>query len=73
MRVAPLNVAINALEKGIAKRSRRVVAPSYAAPLLPLRMLAQPFVDIATQRNLKAALEIARGEGAGLTTAQPES
>jgi NAD(P)-dependent dehydrogenase (short-subunit alcohol dehydrogenase family) len=70
-RVAPLHVAIDALEKGIAKRSRRVVAPSWAKPLLPLRMLAQPFVDRFTQRKLAAALEIARHEDAELTTPQP--
>jgi len=72
LRVARLEVAIDALERGIARRSRRVVAPSYVAPLLPLRMLAQPFVDRAVQRHLAAALEIARAEHAPLTTAQPE-
>jgi NAD(P)-dependent dehydrogenase (short-subunit alcohol dehydrogenase family) len=71
MRVAPLKVAIDALERGIARRSRQVVAPSWAAPLLPLRMAAQPFVDVAVQRNLASALDIARGEDAPLTTIQP--
>jgi NAD(P)-dependent dehydrogenase (short-subunit alcohol dehydrogenase family) len=70
MRVAPLHVAIDALEHGIARRSRRIVAPRYAAPLLPLRMLAQPFVDRAVQGNLERALEIARRENAPLTTPQ---
>jgi NAD(P)-dependent dehydrogenase (short-subunit alcohol dehydrogenase family) len=71
-RVAPLDVAIDALERGIARRSRVVVAPSWATPLLPLRMFAQPFVDLGTQRHLAEALEIARGENASLTTVQPE-
>jgi short-subunit dehydrogenase len=71
--VAPLHVAIDALEKGITKRSRRVVAPSWATPLLPLRMLAQPFVDRFTQRKLASALEIARSEDAELTTPQPDT
>ena len=71
-RVAPLRVAIDALENGIARRARRIVAPARAAPLLPLRMLAQPFVDRAVQRNLARALEIARVEDAPLTTPQPE-
>jgi NAD(P)-dependent dehydrogenase (short-subunit alcohol dehydrogenase family) len=70
-RVAPLEVGIDALERGIARRSRRVVAPRWAAPLLPLRMAVQPFVDIGAQRNLAASLEIARGENAPLTTPQP--
>ena len=72
-RVAPLPVAIDALERGIARRSRRVVAPRWAAPLLPLRMVVQPFVDIGAQRNLTASLEIARGENAPLTTPQPDA
>ena len=70
MRVAPLHVAIDALERGITKRARRVVAPRSAAPLLPLRMAVQPLVDRAVQRNLRKALEIARQEHAPLTTIQ---
>jgi NAD(P)-dependent dehydrogenase (short-subunit alcohol dehydrogenase family) len=72
-RVAPLRVAIDALEAGIARRARRIVAPSAAAPLLPLRMLAQPIVDRAVQRDLAKALEIARAEDAPLTTPQPDA
>jgi NAD(P)-dependent dehydrogenase (short-subunit alcohol dehydrogenase family) len=72
MRVAPLRVAIDALERGIARRSRRVVAPASAAPLLAVRMLAQPFIDRGVQRDLRAALEIARAEDAPLTTPQPD-
>ena len=71
MRVAPLPVAIDALERGIERRARRVVAPRRAAPLLPLRMLAQPVVDRAAQRHLAKALDIARAENAPLTTPQP--
>ena len=70
MRVAPLKVAIDALERGIDKRARRVVAPRSAAPLLPLRMAVQPFVDRAVQRNLAKALDVARQEHAPLTTPQ---
>jgi NAD(P)-dependent dehydrogenase (short-subunit alcohol dehydrogenase family) len=70
MRVAPLHVAIDALERGIARRARRVVAPRSAAPLLPLRMAIQPIVDRAVQRNLAKALDIARREDAPLTTPQ---
>jgi NAD(P)-dependent dehydrogenase (short-subunit alcohol dehydrogenase family) len=72
-RVAPLPVAIDALERGIARRSRRVVAPAWARPLLPLRMLVQPFVDLVAQRRLAASLEIAREEHAPLTTPQPDA
>jgi NAD(P)-dependent dehydrogenase (short-subunit alcohol dehydrogenase family) len=71
-RVAPLKVGIDALERGIARRSRRVVAPRWAAPLLPLRMAVQPIVDRAAQRRLAKALAIARAEDAPLTTPQEQ-
>ena len=71
-RVAPLKVGIDALERGIARRSRRMVAPRWVGPLLRVRMLAQPVVDRATQRNLADVLETARREDAPLTTEQPE-
>jgi NAD(P)-dependent dehydrogenase (short-subunit alcohol dehydrogenase family) len=71
LRTAPLHVAIDALERGIARRAKRIVAPARNAPLLPLRMFAQPFVDVAVQRRLAKALEIARAENAPLTTEQP--
>ncbi len=72
LRVAPLKVGIDALERGIARRSRRVVAPATAKPLLPLRMFVQPIVDVGAQQGLRSALEIAREENAPLTTPQPE-
>jgi NAD(P)-dependent dehydrogenase (short-subunit alcohol dehydrogenase family) len=71
-RVAPLEVGIDALERGIARRSRRVVAPWWVAALLPLRMAVQPVLDRASQRGLAEALEIAREEDAPLTTPQPD-
>lgn len=70
-RVAPLKVGIDALERGIARRARRVVAPRWVGPLLPFRMAAQPVVEHATRRGLAKALEIARREDAPLTTPQP--
>jgi NAD(P)-dependent dehydrogenase (short-subunit alcohol dehydrogenase family) len=73
MRVAPLEVGIDALERGIARRSRRVVAPGTSKPLLPLRMLVQRAVDEGTRKGLRKALDIARREDAPLTTAQPET
>ena len=71
-RVAPLPVAINALERGIARRSRWVVAPGSAKPLLPLRMTVQAIVERGVQRDLAKALDIARAEDAPLTTPQPQ-
>jgi NAD(P)-dependent dehydrogenase (short-subunit alcohol dehydrogenase family) len=69
--VAPLHVAINAVEKGIERRSRRVCAPAWVAALLPARMIAQRAVDLAMRRDLDRALEIARSEDAPFTTKQP--
>jgi NAD(P)-dependent dehydrogenase (short-subunit alcohol dehydrogenase family) len=70
--VTPLEVGIDALERGIARRARRVVAPRWAAPGLPFRMLVQAVADQVTRRNLARVLEIARAENAPLTTSQPE-
>jgi NAD(P)-dependent dehydrogenase (short-subunit alcohol dehydrogenase family) len=69
-RVAPLELGIDALERGIARRSRRVVAPAWVGPALPLRMAIQPIVDRAVQRGLPDALATARQEDAPLTTPQ---
>jgi hypothetical protein len=71
-RVAPLQVGINAIERGIARRSRRVVAPGWVGPLLPIRMIAQRVIDRYTLPGLENALAVARDEHAPLTTALPE-
>ncbi len=70
-RVAPLEVGIDAIERGIARRSRRVVAPRWVAAVLPARMLTQRLVDVLARRGLDAALAVAREEHAPLTTSQP--
>jgi NAD(P)-dependent dehydrogenase (short-subunit alcohol dehydrogenase family) len=70
-RVAPLDAGIDAIERGIARRARRVVAPRWVAPLLPMRMLAQRVVESAVRGSIESVLEIARGEDAPLTTEQP--
>jgi NAD(P)-dependent dehydrogenase (short-subunit alcohol dehydrogenase family) len=69
-RVAPLSVGIDAIEAGIARRSRHVVAPRWVGPLLPVRMGLQRVVEAATRRGLDDALAIAREERAPLTTPQ---
>ena len=71
-RVAPLKVGIDALERGIARRSRRVYAPRWVGPVLPVRMAVQPLIDRGGQLGLAKALEAARREDAPLTTSQPE-
>ncbi len=72
-RVAPLESGIDAIERGIARRSRRVVAPGWVAAVLPVRMLAQRVVERVTIRGLDRALATAREENAPLTTPLPDA
>ncbi|MBD8505971.1 SDR family NAD(P)-dependent oxidoreductase [Hoyosella sp. G463] len=72
LKVARVEPAIRALERGIAKRSRIIVSPRYTGPILHSRAVAQRIMEIAMRRNAAAALEIARAENAPLTTIQPE-
>ena len=70
-RVAPLETGIDAIERGIARRSRHVVAPRWVGAVLPIRTLVQRAIDLATRSQIQTALEIARAEDAPLTTPQP--
>ena len=70
--VAPLSVAIDALERGIERRARFVAAPRWVGFVLPIRRLAQPVVELATKRRVGPALAVARDEQVELTTPQPE-
>jgi NAD(P)-dependent dehydrogenase (short-subunit alcohol dehydrogenase family) len=69
--VTPLEAGIDAIERGIARRSRRVVAPRWVGAVLPARMLAQRVIDVATRSSIGDVLEVARSERAPLTTPQP--
>ena len=71
-RKRPLEMGIDALERGITRRSRRIVAPRWMTGALPFRMLIQPVAERVTQPGLGRALEIAREEQVSLTTAQPD-
>ncbi len=70
--VTPLEVGIDALERGIARRSRTIVAPRWVRPVLPVRMVAQRVVEAVTRRSIADVLAIARDERVELTTPQPE-
>lgn len=70
--VAPLELGVRALERGIARRRRYILAPAWVGAVLPVRMAAQVVVERATQRGLQKALAIAREERVDLTTPQPE-
>ncbi|WP_433143997.1 SDR family NAD(P)-dependent oxidoreductase [Actinomadura nitritigenes] len=71
-RVAPLKAGIDALERGIARRSRRIVAPWWVAGALPAHAALQSLLDRLVQPGLRRALEIARHEHAALTTPQAD-
>ena len=70
--VTPLETGIDGLERGIARRARRIIVPWWTAGAIPFRTMLQPFVDRITQPNLARALQTARGEDAPLTTPQPD-
>lgn len=72
-RVTPLSVGLDALERGIARRSRFICAPAWAGAVLPIRMLAQPVMDLAFRGKVAGALDVARQETVELTTPQPVS
>jgi NAD(P)-dependent dehydrogenase (short-subunit alcohol dehydrogenase family) len=72
MPVAPVGPAIDALERGIRDRSRRIVSPRWVGAALPVRMLVQRVVEREVRRKIGKALDIARTEEAPLTTPQPE-
>ncbi len=69
--VWPVEPAIDALERGIRRRARRIVSPSWVGPVLPIRMLAQRVVELTLRRGFAKTLEIARREQATFTTPQP--
>jgi NAD(P)-dependent dehydrogenase (short-subunit alcohol dehydrogenase family) len=70
--VSPVEPAIEAVVRGIERRSRRVVYPRWGTPVLIGRMVAQRFVELVIRRRVPRTLALAREEHAGLTTEQPE-
>lgn len=72
-RVTPLSVGIDALERGIARRSRQIVAPWWVGAVLPFRSVAQPVVELATKRRVAGAVSVAQRERVTLTTEQDQS
>lgn len=69
--VTPLSVGIDALERGITRRSRFIAAPWWVLPALPVRSAIQPVVELVVRRRVADALAIARDEQVELTTPQP--
>jgi NAD(P)-dependent dehydrogenase (short-subunit alcohol dehydrogenase family) len=71
--VAPVGPAIDALERGIARRSRQIVSPAWVAAVLPFGSLAVRVLQLQIRHQLAETLEIARHEDVELTTAQPRT
>lgn len=69
--VAPMSAALKALERGIARRSRRTTAPFWVLPVVPARALAQRVIELKPLPHLVESLEIARREVVDYTTPQP--
>jgi NAD(P)-dependent dehydrogenase (short-subunit alcohol dehydrogenase family) len=70
--VAPVGPAIDAIERGILRRSRRIVSPRWVGAALPLRMVIQRLAERQVRGRIGPALDIARSEEPPLTTPQPE-
>jgi len=51
LRVAPLTEAVDAIERGIQRRSARVWAPRYVGPALALRGVLQPLAELQIKRS----------------------
>ncbi len=57
---APLSIAIDAIERGVAKRSARVWAPRWVGPMLYLRGLLQPLTERRAISDMDALRESVR-------------
>lgn len=68
---APLSVAVDALERGIARRARRVTAPRWVGLVLPVRGIAQRAIERRVRGRVADAVRIARDEDVPFTTPQP--
>ncbi|HEX6358356.1 SDR family NAD(P)-dependent oxidoreductase [Actinophytocola sp.] len=66
----PIGVAIDALERGIAKRARRIVAPRWVGLVLPVRGVAQRVIEFRVRGRVEEAVRIARDEDVPFTTPQ---
>jgi NAD(P)-dependent dehydrogenase (short-subunit alcohol dehydrogenase family) len=69
--VARVEPAIDAIERGIERRSRRIVSPRWVGVALTMRPVLQRLVEARVRRGLGKALETARTEQPPLTTDQP--
>ncbi|MEV6068332.1 SDR family NAD(P)-dependent oxidoreductase [Nocardia sp. NPDC052001] len=69
--IAPLGPAIDAMERALARRSRRVFSPYWVGVVLSFRGVGQRVVDYALRHGVAPGLEVARTEPVAFTTEQP--
>lgn len=69
--VAPLGPAIDAVERGIARRDRRIVSPGWVAAVRAVAPVAQLVVARRVRSGVPEALRIALTEEVPFTTEQP--
>lgn len=70
--VTPLDVAIDALERGIRRRAARICSPRWVTPVLLARMPLQRAIALrARGPRMREALRIAATEEVPFTTEQP--
>jgi NAD(P)-dependent dehydrogenase (short-subunit alcohol dehydrogenase family) len=63
---APLEKAIDAIERGIRRRSARVWSPRWVGPMIPLRGLLQPLIERQALRDMQTLREnVAFAESCG--------
>lgn len=70
--VAPLGPAIDAVERGIARRGRRIVSPAWVGAVRLVAPIAQLVVERRLRAGVPEALRVARGERVAFTTEQPD-
>ena len=70
---APLHEAIDAIERGVARRARHVFAPRNVGAIIWLRALIQPLTELGIRRRkgFVETLKLAESEPSELTTEQP--
>lgn len=67
---APLSIAIDAIERGVAKRSARVWAPRWVGPMLYLRGLLQPLTERQALSDMDSLRQSVRTAESSTTEAE---
>ncbi len=71
--VAPLGPAVDAVERGIARRSRRIASPAWVPAVRAIAPVATAVVARRLRAGVPEALRIARDERVPFTTEQPDA